>query len=193
MTRFGRTGAGRPSVVRMAVGMVLVGGLALTTAACGGDDGGSGKSKVASGGGSAGSANKPAGGGSEGKDDDASAHEQMVKYAGCMREHGIDMPDPEPGGAAAMSLAMPADGDMTKTETAMKECEKFQPKSDYDMNDPAFKEWQAKREACWRENGVDMGDGTGTAAVSIDAGDEKVKKALETCDKKVPPFKPKKK
>ncbi|WP_406299496.1 hypothetical protein OG948_30280 [Embleya sp. NBC_00888] len=188
MTRFGRTGSGRPLALRLAVGVVLASGLALSTAGCGDDGGGSAKNKVASGGGGG----EKAGGQSDsGKKGDASDREQMVKFAGCMREHGIDMPDPEPGEGGAMSaMGVPADGDMSKTENALKACEKYQPKSDFDPNDPKFKEWQAKNAECMRENGVDMGDGTGM--VTLEAGDEKTTKALEVCNKKVPPFEKKK-
>ncbi|OPC80068.1 hypothetical protein B4N89_03085 [Embleya scabrispora] len=191
MTRFGRTGSGRPLVLRWAACMVLVGGLALTTAGCGGDDGGSAKNKVASGGGSAGKDQKAGGQQGAGKDDAKARYEQMVKFASCMRENGIDMPDPEQGEGGAMRMpAMTMDGDMSKTENAMKACEKFQPKLDFDPNDPKFKEWQAKRAACMRENGVENMDdgGGGAAAVTIDASDDKVMKAIEICNKKVPPF-----
>ncbi|MFE3202532.1 hypothetical protein [Embleya sp. NPDC059237] len=192
MTRFGRVGSGRPLMLRLVVGVVLAGGLAVTTVGCG-DDGGSGV-KVASGGsnGAAKSGGGEGGSGS-GKGDDAERRELMVKFAGCMRGHGVDMPDPEPGEGGAMRIgAMPADEGSSKTEDAMKACERFRPKSDFDPNDPKFKEWQAKRSACMRENGVNMGDGPGGGMVALDLGDDKVKKAMELCDKKVPPL-PKKK
>ncbi|MGC0419751.1 hypothetical protein [Embleya sp. AB8] len=183
-TRFGR------AALRGAVGVVLVSGLALSTAGCGSDGGGSTKSKVASGGGAGKKSGEPqagAGAGGAGKDEDAARYEQMVKFAGCMRENGIDMPDPEPAAGGAVRMrAMPADGDSSKTENAMKACEKYQPKSEFDPNDPKFKEWQAKRTACLRDHGVDIGD-SGTAAMTVDASDEKVMKAIETCDKQVPP------
>ncbi|MFF7248790.1 hypothetical protein ACFZBU_33340 [Embleya sp. NPDC008237] len=164
----------------------------MTTAGCG-DDGGSPKSKVASGGGSGGAKAEGSGGSDSGKGDDAERRDQMVKFAGCMREHGVDMPDPEPGEGGAMRIgAMPADEGSSKTEDAMKACEKFQPKSDFDPNDPKFKEWQAKHMDCLRENGVNVGDGAGGAMVTIDASDEKVTKAMDLCNKKVPPLTKKK-
>ncbi|MET7304151.1 hypothetical protein [Embleya sp. NPDC005575] len=174
--------------------MVLASGLALATAGCG-DDGGSTKSKVASGGGSGGAKAESSGGGSgSGKSDDAERRDQMVKFAGCMREHGVDMPDPEPGEGGAMRMgAMAADEGSSQTEAAMKACEKFQPKSDFDPNDPKFKEWQAKHTDCLRENGVNVGDGgAGGAAVTLDMNDEKAMKAMELCNKKVPPLTKKK-
>ncbi|MYS78665.1 hypothetical protein [Embleya scabrispora] len=193
-TRFGRAGSGRPLALRLAVGVIVAGGLALTTVGCG-DDGGSTKSKVASGGGSGGAKSENSGGGSgSGKGDDAARRDQMVKFASCMREHGIDMPDPEPGEGGAMRIGgMAADEASSKTEEAMKACEKFQPKSDFDPNDPKFKEWQAKHTSCLRENGVNVGDaGAGGAMVTLDASDEKVKKAMDVCNKKVPPLTTKK-
>ncbi|MFE3202504.1 hypothetical protein [Embleya sp. NPDC059237] len=116
----------------------------MTTVGCGDDDG-STKSKVASGGGGGAAKAEGSGGGSgSGKGDDAERRELMVKFAGCMREHGVDMPDPVPGEGGARRIgAMPADEGSSKAEDAMKACERFQPKSDFDPNDPKFKEWQA--------------------------------------------------
>ncbi|GCE00858.1 hypothetical protein EHYA_08584 [Embleya hyalina] len=193
MTRFGHAKSGRPLALRLAIGLVLASGLALTTVGCG-DGGSEGVEKVASGGGSGAKAEGSGGGSGSGKGDDAQRRDQMVKFASCMREHGVDMPDPEPGEGGAMRIgAMPADEGSSKTEDAMKACEKFQPKSDFDPNDPKFKEWQAKHTSCLRENGVNVGDpGADGAMVTLDAGDEKVKSAMELCNKKVPPLTKKK-
>ncbi|MEU0941114.1 hypothetical protein [Embleya sp. NPDC005971] len=188
MTRFGRARSGRPLALRLALGVVLASGLALTTVGCA-DEGGSPESKVASGGGSGGAKAESSGGqAGSGKSDDGERRDQMVKFAGCMREHGVDMPDPEPGEGGAMRMqAMSADEGSSKTEEAMKACEKFQPKSDFDPNDPKFKEWQAKRTDCLRENGVNVGDGAGGAMVTLDINDDKVKTAMDLCNKKLPP------
>jgi hypothetical protein len=171
----------------LALAAFLVSGLALTTAACGGDDGGGKENKVASGGGKA-EDNKAAGGQTDAKPG-GDTNEQMVKYAGCMRENGIDMPDPKGGGAVAMMPAMPMGGDMSKTENAIKACERFLPKSEYDMDDPAYKEWQAKRTECLRAEGLDMGDGS-SSTMTVD--EETSKRAMAACDKKVPPYEKKK-
>jgi hypothetical protein len=41
--------------------------------------------------------------------------------AKCMREHGVDMPDPDPN-SPGMSISLGSDGDKDKLDKAMKEC-----------------------------------------------------------------------
>ncbi|GAB3673482.1 hypothetical protein GCM10027589_43280 [Actinocorallia lasiicapitis] len=43
----------------------------------------------------------------------------LAKYAKCMREHGIDMPDPRADGGPSAAMK---DGDMPKVEAASKAC-----------------------------------------------------------------------
>ncbi|MFC7647395.1 hypothetical protein ACFQX6_47920 [Streptosporangium lutulentum] len=50
--------------------------------------------------------------------------DEMVKFARCMREQGIDMPDPEPGGG--IRLTMPKGGEQ-KMRAAQEACEEFAP------------------------------------------------------------------
>ena len=45
----------------------------------------------------------------------------MRKSAKCMREHGIDMPDPDPSGKGTMRASGPGD-DPKKFEDAAKAC-----------------------------------------------------------------------
>jgi hypothetical protein len=47
--------------------------------------------------------------------------DKMRQQAKCMREHGIDMPDPDPTGKGGVSLGGPAD-DPAKFEAAAKAC-----------------------------------------------------------------------
>ncbi|TMR41698.1 hypothetical protein [Actinomadura geliboluensis] len=53
--------------------------------------------------------------------------DKMLKFAACMREHGIDMPDPKfdggPGGGMSDAMPMPTDND--KMDKATKACAKF--------------------------------------------------------------------
>ncbi|MEV0390549.1 hypothetical protein [Nonomuraea sp. NPDC050643] len=50
-------------------------------------------------------------------------YDQMVKYAQCMREQGVDMPDPKPGEGFSLRLK----GDKGRLETARKACERHRP------------------------------------------------------------------
>ncbi len=47
----------------------------------------------------------------------------LVEYAGCMREQGIDMPDPDlSGGGGIIDLGSPTPGDEAEFEAAHREC-----------------------------------------------------------------------
>jgi hypothetical protein len=50
--------------------------------------------------------------------------DEMVKFAQCMREQGIDMPDPVAGGG--FKVRMPKDGEQ-KMKAAQEACEEFAP------------------------------------------------------------------
>jgi hypothetical protein len=53
------------------------------------------------------------------------ARDAQLKYAQCMREHGIDVPDPKPG--EGLKIQGPEGGDKTKTEAAQKACRHLLP------------------------------------------------------------------
>ena len=111
----------------------------------------------------------------------ASFEDAMVDYAACMREHGIDMPDPQvqsdggdvTTGRGGMVFAMPlgatgeANGPGNEAfEAAAEECNpileavrrempKLSPEEEAKMRDNALKFAQ-----CMREHGIDMPDPT---------------------------------
>lgn len=62
--------------------------------------------------------------GDKGAAPDPKRLDEMVKFAGCMREQGIDMPDPEPGGG--IRLRMPKGGEQ-KMRAAQEACKEFAP------------------------------------------------------------------
>src|SRR5688572_5792123 len=104
---------------------VLLGGLAalaLTVAACGG---GGGDDGVATLGGASGDSD-----GNSDEGADLEPEEAAQKFAECMREHGIDMPDPQVGEDGGFAIAVPdpkggAPRDPEKVEEAHKACEHF--------------------------------------------------------------------
>jgi hypothetical protein len=57
---------------------------------------------------------------------DTKAHDQMVKFAQCMRENGVDIPDPKPGEGLKMTVPQ---GSQAKAEEAQKKCQKNLPGS----------------------------------------------------------------
>ncbi|MGI8333291.1 hypothetical protein ACRYCC_25340 [Actinomadura scrupuli] len=55
---------------------------------------------------------------------DPKVRDQMVKFAQCMRQHGIDMPDPKPDGGIQLKIGK---GGKAKADKAMQECRQFAP------------------------------------------------------------------
>jgi hypothetical protein len=80
-----------------------------------------------------------------------------LKFAQCMRENDVDMPDPEPGGNAVMIRGK---ADVKALENASKACKKYnQIGSGKGMlKNPENQDAIPKFAKCMRENGVDMKD-----------------------------------
>jgi hypothetical protein len=62
--------------------------------------------------------------GDKGAAPDPKRLDEMVKYAQCMREQGMDMPDPQPGGQ--FKVKVPKGGEQ-KMKTAQEACKEFAP------------------------------------------------------------------
>jgi len=111
-----------------------------------------------------------------GSGDNSSAdnsEQQGLKFARCMREHGVDIPDPQtskgPGGAQNFSFRVGGPGakgkgrgpDPQRVEGAMKECRKYMPNGG---KPPSAAQQQEMRDAalkfsrCMREHGIDFPD-----------------------------------
>jgi hypothetical protein len=54
--------------------------------------------------------------------------QQMVQFARCMRQHGIDMPDPKPGGGIDADAANGVNPDSPKFKAAEQACQQYEPK-----------------------------------------------------------------
>ena len=126
----------------------------------------------------------------------ANAKEQfrdaMLDYARCMREHGVDMPDPtfddSGAGGGNFKVVGGAPGnakDDASFEAAQKACQPIMDKAEQDMPRPSPEEEAKMRDQalamarCMREHGVDMPDPTfddsGRASIQLKkpAGDDK--------------------
>ncbi|GAA1007215.1 hypothetical protein GCM10009556_017740 [Acrocarpospora pleiomorpha] len=80
-----------------------------------------------------------------------------LKFAQCMRENGVDMPDPEPGGNQVMIRQKK--GQEAVTEKALKACEQYRPIVDgKNVDDGKLQDEMLKFAQCMRDNGVDMPD-----------------------------------
>jgi hypothetical protein len=169
--------------------VVVVG---LTTAiGLAGCSGGPSSSGVASINGS-GSTSTPsaAGAGSGGNSQsDAAEQDAMVKFAQCMRQHGVDMPDPKPaaGGGGGAVEAMPGvkandPAAMQQMQAASTACQKLLPNGGKPTQQDLQR--QLKFAQCMRAHGVDIPDPNpngGGNRMTIDANDPKTKAAFSAC------------
>jgi hypothetical protein len=106
------------------------------------------------------------GGSSAPKDPAAVRADAALKFARCMRAHGIDMPDPT-GGMVRLQIQK---GDAERAQTAQQACQHFM-KQAADTVDP--KERAARQDqllrfaACMRSHGVPMKDPTTDGGIRI--------------------------
>jgi hypothetical protein len=115
--------------------------------------------------------------------------DKMRDFAKCMREHGVEMPDPKtsPDGKG-MSIAIQGDGaDQSKLEDAQKACKHLMPNGG-EMKPPSAEELDKMRQQakCMREHGINMPDpdpsGQGTRTIGGPGDDpKKFEEAAKAC------------
>ena len=112
--------------------------------------------------GACGSSNDPKGSGSPASQQDK-AFQGALKFSQCMRDHGIDMPDPQRVGTGGIKLTgahfNPNDA---KFKSAQSACQKYMQIGGGETADPAkrakLQEAALKYARCMRGHGVDMPD-----------------------------------
>jgi hypothetical protein len=130
---------------------------ALALGACGSSDDGTG---------SAGGANRQ-----------DTAFEGALKFSKCMRDHGVDFPDPQRVGSGGIKLsARNINPNDPKTKAAQSACQKYMKIGGGETLDPAkrakLQETALKYARCMREHGVDMPDPklAGNGGLTFQAG-----------------------
>lgn len=176
---------GRPAVTRLArlaavVLLVATVGLAV---ACGGDSG----SDVAR----ADDADSAASTSTASTTEAASDAEQaQLDFAQCMRDEGLDFPDPTPDANGDLQFQPPAgDVDQDAFQRGAEACQEYLQGAGgqlADPDDPAFQDAQLEFAQCMRDEGIDVpdpqaGGNPGPGAVTLDTDDPAVQAALETC------------
>ncbi len=165
---------------------VLIAGAVLTlVAGCGG--GGDGGDKVAS------ISSPPAAGADDGKQaDNVSDEDKRRDFAKCMREHGVNMPDPKKDANGQDTITFEAVDipvDEKKMKAADEACRKFLPNGG-EIKPPTPEELDKMRKEakCMRDHGIDFPDpepaGKGGAAIALGdaAGDpKKFEEAAKAC------------
>ncbi|WP_037317934.1 hypothetical protein [Amycolatopsis orientalis] len=148
-------------------------------AGCGGD--GDGGDKVAS------ISSPPSAASGDGKQqaDNVSDEDKMRNFAKCMREHGVDMPDPKTTGDGQGSITIEAgDGrlDDNKMKAASDACRKLLPNGG-EIKPPSPEELDKMRKEakCMREHGIDFPDPdpTGKGTMALGSADQDMKKFEE--------------
>lgn len=141
-----RMSAPRPAVAALALA-------GLTLAGCGEATGQAGDGVASAG--TPAAATTP--GGSASPAAPADREEAALKFAQCMREHGVDMPDPIDGRIRITRR----EGEEAKTERALKECEHLMQQGVRDGRGPIDQQRydeMVKYAQCMREHGIDMPD-----------------------------------
>jgi hypothetical protein len=162
---------------------LLVAALAATAslAACGGNE-------------------KPTSSGATGTPKRDEARKAMLDYARCMREHDVDMPDPQFNGGRTM-MKGPRNVDPAKLRAADTACqpilEKVKPPEIPEAQKEEFKKAALAHARCMREHGIDKFpdpafDENGGAQIRIGRGSgldpesPKFKAAQKACEKEMP-------
>jgi hypothetical protein len=118
-----------------------------------------------------------------------SPEEARIKFAECMRQHGIDMPDPDGSGRVEIRGGPGGQG---KLQAAMKACRHFQQQAGGRLgnpDDPKVRDQMVKFAQCMRQHGIDMPDpkpGQGIQ-LRVEPGDRaKLEAAREACQEHLP-------
>ncbi|HEX2110236.1 MAG TPA: hypothetical protein VHF67_01670 [Gaiellaceae bacterium] len=173
---------------------VVLAALALTLAlsACGGGGEGGAGNEVASLGDSSSEGRE----GSQASDDAEDRREGALKFAQCMREHGIDHPDPDENGLFRIEPEQGLDPQSAKFREASEACEKYLAEMGPppELSEEDRKNMQEQMLAfakCMREQGIDMpdpkfdGEGGGFVfefgAEGFDPSDPKYREAEQAC------------
>jgi hypothetical protein len=165
----GRRALRPPLLATLAVAAVL----ALT--ACGSQ----GEGGVASANGGKGGDGSASSAGKQGNRDD-----QLVRFAKCMRDKGVDVRDPKPGDPG-VRLRRRAEDPATKqkAQKAWKACESHLPEGFGNRdNDPRFRDQALKFARCMRANGVNVPDPGPDGGLRIENPESpEFKRAQEKC------------
>jgi hypothetical protein len=109
------------------------------------------------------------------------ADTQALVFAECMRDNGVDMPDPGPGqqGLADAFQAVAGNYDRETLQQAISACQELMPR--YASQEQHTDDWMLKLAECLREQGLDVSDDPFNDAHSgaVDVGEFSA--AMEVC------------
>lgn len=79
-------------------------------------------------------------------------HEMGLQFAQCLREHGVDVDDPQPGQGIQLQVEPE---DQATAEEAMEACEEFLPPAPPPEDEEEIREDMLQYAECMRDNGVE--------------------------------------
>jgi hypothetical protein len=128
--------------------------------------------------GACGGSNQGDGAGAKGAGGQDKAFEGALKFSKCMREHGVDMPDPQRVGKGGIKVSggKGVDFNDPKTKVAQSACQKYMRIGGGETLDPAkrakLQEAALSYARCMRGHGVDMPDPklAGNGGLTFQAG-----------------------
>jgi hypothetical protein len=175
----------RRSRMGLLPGLLLA--LALAVAACsgGGNDGNDGVASL--GGDQATPTTSPAGGGD--------VKQRALAYARCMRQQGIDMPDPKFDAQGRMAQQLPpgVGPDDPKFKAADQACKQYGPGGgEPEKPDPQEQQQLLAFARCMRQHGINMPDPKPDGGIDVDGAkgvnpnDPKFKAAFKACEQYEP-------
>ena len=163
--------------MRFLISLLVVAAFSLTVAACGETE-------------SAGSDGSGASGGASSSSNDQDA--ARVRLQECLREQGVDLPEPGSGGGDGE----PPDIDRDEIQEAMEACDEFRDEAFGDITEEDRQEMQdafAKFAQCMRDEGIDVpdiepggGGPPGGGGNQLDMDDPDVQAAIEQCQDELP-------
>ena len=110
---------------------------------------------------------------------------QALAFAQCMRDNGVDMPDPGPGQEGfreAFQHEDVQDEDQEIIEKATAACEDLLPQGEHEGgHDQQREEVELKLAECLREQGVDVPDNLFAGGGLHDIDDDELRAAMEEC------------
>jgi hypothetical protein len=145
-------------MTRIRMGLLL--GLLLALAACGGGDKGDGVASL--GGGKATGTTSPGG---------SDPRQGALAYARCMRQHGINMPDPriDAAGRVAQQLPPGVDPDTPKFKAANQACRQYQPDGGQPPKlSPQQQQQMLAFARCMRQHGMNIPDPKPDGGIQVD-------------------------
>ena len=124
--------------------------------------------------------------------DEGDVQDAMLAFAQCMRDHGVDMPDPQVNAEGrGVFTAAGAPDDTAKMDEAQQACQEYLDKVKSEMPPPDPAEQEARKQQmldfaqCMRDHGIDMPD----PEITTDGGGIQVKMGGPGIDDNSPAFK----